>query len=88
MLLSYLTPHTCLQSFSFWTFQVSDKAVKDQVFAEAMLQPGKTFVFAQFDGILGMGYSTISVNNVPTVFENMIKQQLIPEPIFSFYLNR
>ena len=62
-------------------------AVVNQTFGEA-LQESSDFINTPADGLLGMGFPEISEDQVKTVFGNMVRQKLIPEPVFSFYLNR
>ncbi|KAF2000542.1 aspartyl proteinase [Amniculicola lignicola CBS 123094] len=68
------------------TFRIGDLVVKDQEFAEATSEPGLAFAFGRFDGIMGLGYDTISVNHIVPPFYNMIEQGLLDEPKFAFYL--
>lgn len=69
------------------TLKIGDLTIKNQDFAEATEEPGLAFAFGKFDGILGMGYDTISVNKIVPPFYNMIDQKLIDEPVFAFYLS-
>lgn len=47
---------------------------------------GIAYAFSMFDGILGLGFDSISVGGVPTVFHNAIEQGLVEKPMFAFYL--
>ena len=67
---------------------VADVCVEGQLFAEATHEPGIAFLAAKFDGILGMGFYSISVNGITTVFDNMVEQNVVEAPKFSFWLNR
>lgn len=68
------------------TLQLAGIEIPSQVFGETTSEPGLTFAFGKFDGILGLGYDSISVQHtVPPVY-NAINQGLLDEPKFAFYL--
>ncbi|KAJ4402068.1 aspartic proteinase precursor [Gnomoniopsis sp. IMI 355080] len=69
------------------TLTIGDLTIKNQDFAEATEEPGLAFAFGKFDGILGMGYDTISVNKIVPPFYNMVDQKLIDDAVFAFYLS-
>jgi cathepsin D len=66
----------------------TELCVSGQQFAESTVEPGITFTEAKFDGILGMGYDTISVDNIPSPFTNLMTQGKCSPGVFSFWLNR
>lgn len=70
------------------TFSTGGIVINNQVFAEVTDASGlgAAYKLGKFDGILGLAWPVLSVNKVPTVFENMINQKLVDQQIFSFYL--
>jgi len=76
--------------FSKDTVTVGSIDVKSQPFAEvSKVSFGPlniAFAAGKFDGLLGLGFKSISQYNIPTPFENMVEQKLIDEPVFAFYL--
>ncbi|KAJ3612143.1 hypothetical protein NHX12_020420 [Muraenolepis orangiensis] len=47
-----------------------------------------TFLLAQFDGVLGMGFPSLAEILGKPVFDNMLTQNILDEPVFSFHLTR
>jgi hypothetical protein len=76
----------------FWSFDTvtlaDDIAVSHQRFAEVQDAGGLGMAYAlgKFDGILGLGFTSISIDGTTTVFENAIQQNAVDQPIFAFYL--
>ncbi|PLB52866.1 aspartic endopeptidase Pep2 [Aspergillus steynii IBT 23096] len=68
------------------TVKIGDLEIKDQLFAEATSEPGLAFAFGRFDGILGLGFDTISVNKIVPPFYSLLDQDLLDEAVFAFYL--
>jgi len=68
------------------TLQLGGLTVTNQVFAEATALPGLTFAEGKFDGILGLAFQSISVDNVVPPWYNILSQNLVSSPVFSFWL--
>jgi phytepsin len=43
---------------------------------------------AQFDGVLGLAFDSISVDHVTPIWYNLLAQGLVTQPLFAFWLNR
>ncbi|KAG9280375.1 nothepsin [Astyanax mexicanus] len=67
--------------------KVGSVTVQNQEFGESVYEPGMSFVMTKFDGILGLSYPALAEEHGAPVFDNMIKQNLVEKPIFSFFLN-
>ena len=67
---------------------MGDMVVKKQMLAEINNASGLglAFLVGQFDGILGLGWPRISVNNATPVFFSLMQQNPTLDPIFAFFL--
>lgn len=70
------------------TLALAGVDIVDQIFAEIVQEPSVSFAAGKFDGILGMGYPTIAVNDVTPVFQMMVAQGHVEQQVFSFWINR
>jgi hypothetical protein len=56
------------------------------IFSEAVELDGKAFEAGRFDGIVGLGFPRIAVNNVENIITTLKKQGTIKKAVFSFFL--
>jgi len=67
---------------------VGSLTVDDMVFAEISNVKGLGLAFAigKFDGILGLGWPSISVDGIKPVFTQLVESGVLDSNVFSFYL--
>jgi len=70
------------------TVTIAGMEVKGQTFGEAMEQPGWAWVTAKYDGIMGMGKPSLAHKAVKPVFNNMMDQGLVSDPLFAFWISK
>ncbi|KAL6116563.1 uncharacterized protein ACO6RY_14551 [Pungitius sinensis] len=70
------------------TLKIGSLTTMNQEFGESVYEPGSAFVRAKFDGVLGLGYPVLAEILGNPVFDNMLAQKALDEPIFSFFLSR
>ena len=70
------------------TVSVAGAKLTGVTFGEALSEPGLGFAFAKFDGILGLGFPSMAVAGVKPIFNEMVDQKVITEPVFSVYLKK
>ncbi|XP_069488685.1 gastricsin-like [Ambystoma mexicanum] len=87
------------QQFSMWygsgsmtgilgydTVTVQGLAITNQELGLSVTEPSSFFYYAKFDGIFGMAYQTLSAGGATTAVQGLMQQNLVTEPVFSFYL--
>lgn len=57
-------------------------------FAEAVEEPGVTFLAAVFDGIMGLSYPTISVNGATPIYNQLMENGDVDSGVFAFWIHR
>ncbi|KAM7262234.1 hypothetical protein ACFE04_021311 [Oxalis oulophora] len=68
--------------------RVGEIIVKDQEFIEVTKEGLFTFLEAQFDGILGLGFEDSSTAGAKPIWSKMFEQGRVSQQIFSLWLNR
>merc|ERR1712178_449441 len=79
--------------FSGWycsdTIQIGDLTLPNFTFAIVDQFQGLGSLYTQsssFDGVLGLGFGSLSVGQIPTVMKELNASGMLREPVFGFYL--
>ncbi|XP_022437159.1 gastricsin [Delphinapterus leucas] len=73
--------------FGYDTLTVQGIKVPNQEFGLSEKEPGTNFLYAKFDGIMGMAYPALSMGGAPTALQGMLQEGALTSPVFSFYLS-
>ncbi|XP_060629046.2 gastricsin-like [Anolis sagrei] len=73
--------------FGYDTVTIQGISITSQEFGLSETEPGTNFVYAQFDGIMGMAYPAISSGGATTVLQGLQQENLLDSPVFGFYLS-
>ncbi|KAG8511948.1 Gastricsin [Galemys pyrenaicus] len=73
--------------FGYDTLTVQDIQVPHQEFGLSENEPGANFVYAEFDGIMGLAYPALSAGGATTAMQGLLQEGALTSPIFSFYLS-
>eukprot|EP01028_Stygiella_incarcerata_P001027 TRINITY_DN1162_c0_g9_i1.p1 TRINITY_DN1162_c0_g9~~TRINITY_DN1162_c0_g9_i1.p1 ORF type:complete len:390 (+),score=86.17 TRINITY_DN1162_c0_g9_i1:91-1170(+) len=67
---------------------VGSLSVPKQVFGEVSHEDGISFLAGKLDGILGLAWPSISVDNVTPFFQNLMSEGVLDKNEFFFYLSK
>ncbi|KAJ1066111.1 hypothetical protein K5549_017840, partial [Capra hircus] len=67
--------------------QIGDLVIMNQTFALTYRQTSKILPLVPFEGVLGLGYPSLATTGIIPVFDSLMLQKVISEPVFAFYLN-
>ncbi|XP_027602746.2 pepsin B-like isoform X1 [Pipra filicauda] len=70
------------------TVTIQNIIIRNQEFGLSLYEPSRPFYYLDFDGILGMAYPGVAISGFNTLMQNMLQQNQLSEPIFSFYFSR
>ncbi|XP_076716281.1 gastricsin-like [Callospermophilus lateralis] len=73
--------------FGYDTLTVESIQVPNQEFGLSEQEPGTNFVYAQFDGIMGLAYPALSAGGATTALQGMLRVDALSSPMFSVYLS-
>ena len=70
------------------TVSVAGAKLTGVTFGEVTKEPWLSFFARNFDGILGLGFPSTAIAGVKPIFDEMLDQKVITEPVFSIYLQK
>ncbi|NXA39634.1 PEPC protein, partial [Eudromia elegans] len=70
------------------TVTIQNMVVTNQEFGLSQDEPSRPYYYLDFDGILGMAYPGVAISGYNTLMQNLLQQNQLSEPIFSFYYSR